>query len=733
MREDNRYFEVNLFIKIYYIFGGVIFMSIQKENFKKLEKDLISVYQRLKTRKIKLSSLIDYKIPILNYIENINIYPLEATKEGIYSVLMLCLDQYVFSENGDVLITDSQYDELHRIYMKMGGPQLIYPDHLESRWKMSEHKRSYMVGSIRKVYNVDDLIAYIRDIEERYGSMRTINWVIAPKYDGISACLEFRNNKFVQALTRGESINGKRVGEDITPMVRNIMNIRTLENNFPEGFLKVELLCPSQSFERLKNDFKNRRSATSAIVNAPKNSEYAPFIYAMPLLYDQDDGNSPKYVPEYSEVIKYPLTTDDIIIPMRNLLSKIRKNTFPYRIDGVILYPILNQFNHDDAMAEAMAYKINTAFNYGKIEYGYVSIGRTGKATPMIHIEPTEVNETIVEDVSLGSFQKFYKMHLMEDEIVQVFSAGDVIPQAKPSSPRNYPKNAEPLKIPEICPYCHSLLIDYQCKNSNCIRVKTGEITNFLIKMGVEEISDGTIESLFKMNIVRTISDLFDLNEEKIAKLPGFGTVSAEKIVKSIHNMQKTPITYTIFFGALGVPGCALKTWEKIFDEIPPKNFIRLIEDFCEDNSIHRYDYSKIYLMLADISGIGTEKRDMILKFFERNYSTIKAIMSKLNLVDSPQIEGEVVFTGFRDIEWSKKFEENGFRVANSVNKKTVAVIAQNKFMETGNADKARALGIALFGRDEIQEAIEYCKEYIVKRNDILNQMDKVLAAENYV
>ena len=186
-------------------------------------------------------------------------------------------------------------------------------------------------------------------------------------------------------------------------------------------------------------------------------------------------------------------------------------------------------------------------------------------------------------------------------------------------------------------------------------------------------------------------------------------------------------------FAVTGVPGCALKTWEKIFDEIPPKNFIRLIEDFCEDNSIHRYDYSKIYLMLADISGIGTEKRDMILKFFERNYSAIKAIMSKLNLVDSPQIEGEVVFTGFRDIEWSKKFEENGFRVANSVNKKTIAVIAQNKFMETGNADKARALGIAIFGRDEILEAIEYCKEYIVKRNEILNQMDKVLAAENYV
>ena len=707
---------------------------MKRYNFKKLEEDLIRIYNRLKSRKIKLETLVEYKSPVSNYVEyaldeNLQYY---ASKEGVYSVLMLCLDQYAFSENGDVLISDSQYDRLHNLYIRLGGEQLIYPDHLESRWKMSEHKRSYMVGSLRKVYSVNELIQYFRDIENRFSPIRTLKWVVAPKYDGISACLEFRKNALVQALTRGEIVNGKRVGEDITPMVRNIMNIRTLENRFGNGFLKVELLCPAQSFERLKGEFKNRRSATSAIVNAPKNIAYAPFIYAMPLLYDSDDGNDPIYIPEFLKVVEYPKNENELIEAMQDMLHMIRKNTFAYRVDGVVVYPILEHFNHDDAMAEAMAYKINTAFNYGRIEYGYVSVGRTGKATPMIHIEPTEVNETVVEDISLGSFQKFYKMNLMEDEVVQVYSAGDVIPQAKPSNPRNYPKNAEPLRIPEVCPYCRSRLIDYQCKNPHCPRVITGEITNFLIKMGVDEISDGTIEALFKAGMLRSIPDLFSLNEELISNLPGFGIVSSEKIVHTIRDMQNKETPFSIFFGALGVPGCALKTWEKIFDEIPPLDFIREIEEFCDDRSYRRYGYSKIYFALADIPGIGTEKRDAILNYFENNFEWIKLVMKNLNIVKGKTIEGEVVFTGFRDVEWSKKFEDAGFRVSSSVNKKTIAVIAQNKFMETGNADKARALGIALFGRDEMSDAIEYCKQYVIERNNVISQMDKILAAENY-
>ena len=111
----------------------------------------------------------------------------------------------------------------------------------------------------------------------------------------------------------------------------------------------------------------------------------------------------------------------------------------------------------------------------------------------------------------------------------------------------------------------------------------------------------------------------------------------------------------------------------------------------------------------------------------------IGKIMSELNLVNGQQIEGEVVFTGFRDSGWAKKFEDVGFRISSSVNKKTIAVIAENKFIETGNADRARALGIALFGKDEMDEAINYCKQFIVKRNDTISQMDKILAAENYV
>ena len=113
------------------------------------------------------------------------------------------------------------------------------------------------------------------------------------------------------------------------------------------------------------------------------------------------------------------------------MMEKIRDKKCPYRVDGVIRLPVLSHFDRNDVMANAMAFKINTAENYTKIEYGYVSIGRSGKATPMLHVEPCEVNETTVTDVNVGSFPIFYRLGLHEGETILVYSAGAVIPQMK--------------------------------------------------------------------------------------------------------------------------------------------------------------------------------------------------------------------------------------------------------------------------------------------------------------
>lgn len=706
---------------------------ITKKEFQRMQDQIISIHYKLKTRKISINNLIEFKTLISDYMMAIaTAHREEVNADGLYAALMLCLDQYTYSETGEVFVPDRIYDIVHNIYLQMGCSQLVYPDHLESRWNMKVHKRPDLVGSIRKVYTIDDMKLYIRDIcNKNNRHLEDIEWIISPKYDGISACLEFRNHKLVEALTRGDVDGAGRKGQDITPLAQSLMNIRDLEKIIENGFLKVELLCPQSSFEHLKNEYRNRRSATTGIVNSPKNVGYGHFIYAMPLLLDMEDNRGIFYIPENSEKISNCTDTKYIIHTMMEIMHKIRSKDFPYRVDGVILYPVLPR-DRTDIMANSMAFKINTAENQSRVEYGYVSVGRAGKAIPMLKVEPCEVNETIVTDVSLGSFQMFYNMHLMEEEVVTIFSAGDVIPQARLSNPRIYPKDADELRIREICPYCGKPLVNYFCKNPDCPRIITGAITNFLVKLGIPNMADGTIEALRKANLVHTIPDIFTLREDMIAKLPGFGELSAESIIHSIHDLERRPISYPVFFGALGVPGASLKTWEKIFDIIPPEELIDEMEDFYEGGSLPKNyrKYSNLYFRLMDCDGIGTEKRDKIIEYLEKKWGEIRKLLKYMNLVTGRITEGEVVFTGFRDAIWAEKFDALGFRVADAVTRKTVCVIASS--MSTTKAQKARDLGIALFPSYEIDQAYEWCKKWLDDKHDVSRMMERILAAESF-
>ena len=380
-----------------------------------------------------------------------------------------------------MILSDHEYDLLHILYVDHGGKQIIYPDTFDSQWKLVPHKAKWMVGSVAKSYTVDEIYDFI-DETCRSTNMNAyeITWVVSPKFDGISACLEIKNHQLIQAITRGT----RAEGQDITAVVANVANLQDILSTYNTGYLKVELCVPQKYFEPLKlQGYKNRRSATSAIVNSPKNLNNAQYIEAVPLLWyesrDDEYGYHIDYNPPDAITIKGVESKVQIMGYMLKLLAQLKNpdNHYEYRVDGVILFPMIRYKELNDVMENSMAFKINTAEALTTIKYGYVSMGRTGRAVPMIKVEPCEVNETIVEDVTLGSFQLFKAMHLYEGEKVVIYSAGDVIPEMKFPEKRMIPDGAQLLRIPEICPYCGSELVNATCPNPVCKRKITGRLS----------------------------------------------------------------------------------------------------------------------------------------------------------------------------------------------------------------------------------------------------------------
>lgn len=628
-------------------------------------------------------------------------------KDEVFNLIMIFLDYYTYSTDGDSLISDKEYDDLMNYWIGRTHHLISKSDILttQTHWEFVKHESPGMVGTIKKIYSFEELVAYMSKYKSHKGYR---SYRIAPKFDGISAAIKIDSNgKILLGVTRNDGVRG----QDITSIVRNAENSEEIAAYYALGvksgeyvWVKVELCVGTHNFNDLceiKN-YKNRRSATSGIVNSPKNVSLAKFITIIPLASHQTSSDNIGYTPLNSKMVT-PKTPYDMMEEINKLLSIIRDPSFNFRVDGVVIYPLGDDIlpNFDDIMDDAIAYKVNTSEGLTRIKYAYISVGRLGYACPMLKVEPCEVNETCVQDVSLGSFDKFANMDLHENEQVIIYSAGDVIPQAKLPEERNYDTDAPLIKIKKVCPYCgeklHRYENTYQCKNPDCPRIKSGYITNFIMKLKGKNISDETINDLIEHKLIFGIPDLFKLKEEQIACLPGYGTDSAKNIITELTKIKTRAIPISQLIGALGIQGISEKKCQKIFkvmnlDKMLKKNPEKL-----------KYD-----LVSADSTGYKTAS--IFVDFIMNNKKLIHELCDVMNISEDISWKGNVVFTGFRNPALEKKFNEIGYEVSNNVNGKTVVVIDASYNHDSTKCESARKKGIDIV--------------HVSKAEDILKQMD---------
>lgn len=614
--------------------------------------------------------------------------------DELKELLMLYLDYYTYSEDGDVLISDHDYDELMIHYIENGGSLISRADKLEfqSQWDFIKHEEPGMVGSIKKIYTYDELYAYMMKWKPFHGVRR---WRIAPKFDGISSAIKI-NSKGI--ILSGATRNDGTEGQDITKVIRQSSNGKTIGSFYGEKaksgkdiWIKTELVMTSNNFNKLQEEkkYRNRRSATSGIVNSPKNLEFAKYITVIPLAVKLPNGEI-----EYAPLDSKEISTDNpnrMMEEIEKMLSVIRDSSYPIRTDGVILYPLGEdaQTNYDDIMDNAIAYKVNTEEALTKVEYGYVSVGRMGYGIPMLKVTPVEVNETTVEDVSLGSFDKFVNMDLHEGEQILVYSAGDVIPQAKIPEIRHYKESAKLLKIKKRCPYCNEKLErvgaggQYRCTNPSCFRILSGKITNFLIKLGADGISDRTVEDLMTAGLLKDIPDLFYLTVEQISPLQNYGEESAKLIVNEIQRIKDAPIETSALLGALGITGISKKKCKNLIQAIPLTKMLKMKKNTLEWE-------------LYDAENTGEKTAKQFAEFISENKKMIQFLVDTMNIVKDIQYKGNVVFTGFRDPDLEKEFNKLGYEISSSVNNSTVVVVDASYSHESTKCKEARKKGISI-------------------------------------
>ena len=623
-------------------------------------------------------------------------------------------------------ISDGEYDRLFKRLQAIEArfPELKTDDSPTQRVgadPMSElptHRHAAPMLSLDSSQEPDDVRRF--DDRIRKAAEHEVEYLLEPKLDGASLELVYEEGVLTRAVTRG---NG-RVGEGVTANVRTIpsvpLSLRTDKRAAPE-FLAVrgEALMFLSEFEALNErvvagggePYVNpRNSASGALrqLDSRVTAQRPLEVLAYDILairgetFDTDAegfealGDWGFKRPERVELVR----DVDAILEYHAAFDRDRDH-LNYEIDGVVI-----KLNHlvtrEDLGATshhprwAMAFKFEPRKEITRIDRIAVSVGRTGKITPVALLRPVEVGGVTVSRASLHNREELARKDVREGDLVRVQRAGDVIPQVVERVPEDDHERPDPFEMPTRCPACGTDVVEMGpftvCPNTfGCpAQLKRG-IQHFGSRgaLDIEGLGEETAVQLVERGLVRSLADLFDLGVEDLIGLDGFAQKSAEKLVGAIQ--ARRTVSLERFLHGLGVPEVG--------------------GTVARDLSAHFRSFDRIRTAtreeLETVPGIGPKMSEAISAFFSepRNVTAIDAILSKefeFGLPPAPEgdaLKGtKFVFTGgleaYSRSDAKKRVEALGGRVTSSVSKDTDYVVAGTD--PGSKLTKAQDLGVTI-------------------------------------
>lgn len=612
---------------------------------------------------------------------------------------------------------DALYDELLSLEKETGE---VLPDSPSRRVgaapveRFTEHTHIARLYSMDKVQSFDELIAW--DERTRRLLDAPVTYSLEYKFDGLTINLTYDGGKLVQAATRGNGITG----EAILPQV---MTIKTVPLTIPftgrmevqgEGHMLLSVLdeLNSSGDEFLKNA---RNAAAGALRNLdPKvtaRRKLSCACYNVGYIEGRSFENHREMMDFLREngiptspYVKYADNIKDII----SEIESIDRAKLDILIDGMVIK--VCSFAQREAMGYtdrfprwAVAYKFpaeETTTTVQKIEW---NVGRTGKLTPLAHVEPVTLCGATISRATLNNYDDILRKRVSTGSRVFIRRSNDVIPEILGSVSDEPSKEAAPTVCPECGTHLEQKGAYLYCPNSlSCKPQIVSRLSHFASRnaMDIETFSDETASQLFAEIGLQSIPALYELTSEQLTALPRFGKKRADALISAIEKSKTRPLE--AFLYAIGIPNVGVKTAREL-----ARNFGSLdaVRNAARDE-------------LIAIPDIGEIMADDILKFFADEHIA-RDIDRLLELGVAPEHEEDrasdilagktIVVTGkFESMgrtEAEALIARHGGKAASSVSKNTSFVVAGEN--AGSKLDKANALGIQVLSFDEFMAMIE--------------------------
>ena len=625
-------------------------------------------------------------------------------------------------------VSDAEYDTLMNELkaLEAAHPELLTPDSPTQRvggrpaegFQKVPHSRPML--SLDNAYNEEELRDWDRRVRELSGNL-PVKYIAELKLDGLSLALHYEiDPKGEASLLRGLTRGDGQIGEDVTTNVRTIRSVplsissgklRNSNLNQPEGSapaagafeVRGEVVMPLASFRKANEERereglapaanpRNYAAGTLRTLDTKVVAQRRLDFYAYFLLVNGE------YNPEGQHATLETLTSlgfrvnphRDTFTSVDQILAFLAKveetrESLGYEIDGVVI-KVDSQATQlrlgytGRAPRWAIAYKFTAKAGITQVREIQVTVGRTGKLSPLAVLMPVIIGGTTVVRAGLFNADEVARLNVRAGSWVKVQRGGDVIPNiAEVIVDAEHPEGSEPFVMPTHCPVCNTPVqhtegeVDSYCVNVDCPARLAQSLMYFSHRgvMNIEGLGEVLAIQLLESGLVKSIADLYTLTEEQLLTLERVGKKSAQAVLTQIENSKQAGLARLLM--GLGIRMVGERTAELLAGEF---GSMEAIQNATQEE-------------LERVQEVGPKVAASVHEFFsiEKNRELIQHLaglglkMTAEKKQRTTQLEGlTFVLTGtFPTLsreEAKEKIEAAGGKVSGSVSKKTNYVVA---------------------------------------------------------
>jgi DNA ligase (NAD+) len=495
-------------------------------------------------------------------------------------------------------IPDADYDALVRDLRTVEAehPDLVTPDSptqtvrgaASAQFAPVEHRQRMM--SLDNAMDLGELQEWGARTAKRLADLGldgAVRYVCELKIDGLAVSVRYEQGRFVQAATRGDG----RTGEDVTA---NVARIDAVPKQLGDGAPPVleargEIYLPIDAFRALQARTEQENAQLEAAgrrtrpvpVN-PRNAGagslrqkdpevtagrgLAWWCYQLGEVVGAEPPSSHSGALEWLGSLGIPVnpltqTFDDLDAVYGFCRHWVEhRHELPYEIDGVVVKVddlAVQQALGSTAKAPrwAIAFKLPPEERTTILRDIQVSIGRTGKATPFAVLEPVFVGGSTVGLATLHNQDQVRHKDVRPGDTVVVRKAGDVIPEVVGPVLEMRPDGLPEWEFPTQCPSCGQPLVraegeaQHLCLNPACPQKRWATVSHFASRgaMDIDGLGEQQIATFLELGLLSDLADVYTLDFERIAELPGYKDASINNLRTAIEASKQRPLANLLF------------------------------------------------------------------------------------------------------------------------------------------------------------------------------------------